>query len=473
MKLEAVTAELRPRTPWESVDLGLVLVRRDFWRVSGAWWLGMAPVLLLGLPLWFMNPAIFCLLFLWWLPVASRMELFVLSRRLFGEAPGWRLLVRELPRAIGRRFFYRMVWARFSPWRPLTMPVEDLEGLRGKDYRVRCRVLMMRGEAILSSLTLWRYLLAGWLVLALMGTLMLLLPGAVRAGWSETLSLWAEQAWVPAPAGLAAALPLSVMGSLFLVDLYATGAGFGFYVNQRTWNEGWDVELAFRRMGGRLRGILSLALVGFALLGERGFGQREPQEVIDHVLADPDFTVHWDVERTPVPWDWDFGGAGGSLGEELRTALVVLSLVGLAALLGWLLWRNRHLLAGTGDRPVRTPRRPARVVMGMDVRPESLPGDVGGEARRLWGEGRGREAMALLYRGAVSWMVGRGGVAISESDTEGDCLRKVRQDGSEHLDYFERLTEAWQVLAYAGRQPGAELVDELCGGWPFREGGAE
>ena len=47
MRLEDVTAELRPRSDWEAVDLGLALARRDFWRLFGAWWLGMSPAVIL------------------------------------------------------------------------------------------------------------------------------------------------------------------------------------------------------------------------------------------------------------------------------------------------------------------------------------------------------------------------------------------------------------------------------------------
>ena len=127
-----MTAELRPRSDWEAVDLGLALVRRDFWSLWSIWLLGMSPVLLLAVWLLPDHPFWFCFIFWWWIPVASRLVLFKLSRRLFGDDPSKRDVMREFPKAVSRRFFYRMFWARFSPWRPLTMPVEDLEGLKGK-----------------------------------------------------------------------------------------------------------------------------------------------------------------------------------------------------------------------------------------------------------------------------------------------------------------------------------------------------
>ena len=41
MRLDTVTAEIRPRSDWEAVDLGLALVRRDFWRCFAVWWLAV------------------------------------------------------------------------------------------------------------------------------------------------------------------------------------------------------------------------------------------------------------------------------------------------------------------------------------------------------------------------------------------------------------------------------------------------
>ena len=32
MRLDTVTAEIRPRSDWEAVDLGFAMVRRSFWR---------------------------------------------------------------------------------------------------------------------------------------------------------------------------------------------------------------------------------------------------------------------------------------------------------------------------------------------------------------------------------------------------------------------------------------------------------
>ena len=102
MKLEDVTMEIRPRSDFEAVDSGFAMARRDFWRCWLLWWMAMLPILAL-IPLMKTMPILWVVIFLWWKLTASRMVLYQLSRRLFGENPTWKGLWRELPRAWVRR----------------------------------------------------------------------------------------------------------------------------------------------------------------------------------------------------------------------------------------------------------------------------------------------------------------------------------------------------------------------------------
>lgn len=477
MKLEAVTAELRPRSEWEAVDLGVALVRRDFGKLSAAWWLGMLPVVLIGLPLLRNHPFWFCLVFWWWVPVSSRLTLFKLSRILFGENPKGRDLWREFPKAVIRRFGYRMLWARLSPWRPLTQPVEELEGLRGKDYSARCRILLRRGDSIVIMLAMWRFFLTFWLAFALFCTGLLFLPDTSMAEWQDAMSIWWEADGLVPPLGLSLAIVGSLCLSMWLVDMFSTGAGFGIYINHRTWIEGWDVELAFRRMANRLQGIagaLVVAVVGW--FGAPAHADEFAKETIDGVLAHKDFEVHTETIREPQPWNLDwleklfgFSGSGGSGMNALALLMKVGVFGGLAALLIWLIWKYRHLFAGRGGARVPKAKAQAKVVMGMEVTEESLPDDVARAALEAWRSGRRQEAMSLLYRGSISWMISKAGVEIAESDTENDCLSRVRQAQVGHLDYFGELTSNWVRLAYAREVPADETMERLCHQWPFRE----
>ena len=85
MRLDTVTAEIRPRSDWEALDLGFAMVRRSFWRCITVWWLALGiPTAIAAVLLWD-HPMFLLVLFWWWKPAGSRLVLFEVSRRLFGE----------------------------------------------------------------------------------------------------------------------------------------------------------------------------------------------------------------------------------------------------------------------------------------------------------------------------------------------------------------------------------------------------
>ena len=491
MRLEDVTMVIRPRSDWEAVDSGLAMARRDFWRCWVLWWMAVFPVLLL-IPVLAEYPVVWALVFFWCKLTGCRMILFQLSRRLFGENPGWSLLWRELPRALFRRFFYRMILARLSPWKTMAMPVEELEELRGGPFRRRMKVVMRRGEGMSVMLALMSVIGVFWLALGIFATSMLFVPETIKDEWSEQFSF--EDRWV-LPDGFAW---LSVGGLAFassLVDVFLTGAGFGLYVNSRTWVEGWDVELAFKRLANRLKGGVSLCLLaGVFWLGqtivisaqqddsepmEEEFAEQEdakvPKDVIQSIKQDPAFTIYKEKYKVPKtepsvhsPGAAPLAGLAGAMSFVGMMMLAVI-LLALCALIAWLVYRARFLHRA-GDGPARE-KENVRLVMGMEVAAESLPADVLAAARRMWAAGSHLQAMSLLYRGALSWWIERAGVEIIESDTEGDCLRRVMQSDYAQAPYFAALTESWIRGAYAKELPGQSVWEDLCSRWPFAEGG--
>jgi hypothetical protein len=358
------------------------------------------------------------------------------------------------------------------------MAVEDLEGLRGKDYAQRVRLLLRRGDATVVMLALWRAALTGWLALSVFFTAMMFLPAGQAEEWKALLEAWKDDSWGEIPAAVGWLGLISLLLSMSLVDVFSTGAGFGIYVNHRTWIEGWDVELAFRRLGNRLRGA-GAALLGLLLaFGMTPVAEAEveagPKETIEQVKAHEDFTVHSVDERVPKtrnPSSWSWGDVSWLAG--IAQALMWLVLGAFVAFVVWLIWRYRHLLRGSGSVGAkRVPPPQVRVVMGMEVAPESLPPDIPAAAMELWRVGRRQEAMSLLYRGTISRLIATGGVEIAESDTESDCLRRVAAEAAAHAGYFSGLTETWMRLAYGRSAPPDEAMQELCASWPFAEGRA-
>ncbi|MFT4177191.1 MAG: hypothetical protein QM627_11115 [Luteolibacter sp.] len=474
MRLDSVTAEIRPRSDWEAVDLGFALVRRDFWRCLGLWWLAMGVPLLLGGWLFWNYPSTFLLLFWWLKPAGGRMVLFQLSRRLFGENPSWKSVFRELPRVWWRRFFYRFCWARFSPWLPVTMAIEDLEGLRGKAYKQRCGQVLGRGDGPMMALSFSASTAVGWLAMVILVTAYLLIPGGQEGVVQETLqqvdfsNLW------DFPVVILRVTAMAIMIALSLVDVFVAGAGFGIYINNRTWIEGWDVELAFKRLARRLGKVAMLAGMLWMFAGPlpvRAEEPRAPEVVMREVKAAPEFKVNTmkmrvlkpkPPKRPSKPFSW----------EHLKTfgTMLFVSIAGLVlAFLIWLVWKSRHLWVFRGESAKLKPEKfPARVVMGMEVTPESLPENVPAAAWLLWQKGDAQGALGLLYRGAISGIIASGEVEIQESDTEGDCLRRVEAAGVRAFpDYFRSLTRDWMRQAYARIAPAEVEMRALCEGWPF------
>src|SRR5690606_9992514 len=102
-------------------------------------------------------------------------------------------------------------------------------------------------------------------------------------------------------------------------------------------------------------------------------------------------------------------------------------------------------------------------VRDLDIRPESLPDDIGAAAWSLWEHGEHRSALSLLYRGLLSRLVHAHALPIRDSSTEGDCLALAeRYLASDRHDYVSQLIRTWQRAVYGGENPQAPDIRRLC-----------
>jgi hypothetical protein len=105
-------------------------------------------------------------------------------------------------------------------------------------------------------------------------------------------------------------------------------------------------------------------------------------------------------------------------------------------------------------------------VRDLDIRPESLPANIGAAARALWDRGEQRAALSLLYRGLLSRLMHVHRVPIQSSTTEGDCLSllpgRVPPAAGE---YCIRLVDAWRAFVYGGSEAAAPVIHALCDGF--------
>jgi hypothetical protein len=241
MRLESITLHLRPRRPYEAMDLGVRLMQRNAGAVYRAWIAFVVPLCLAALTLLSVNSSL-AVLVIWWLkPLYDRMVLFVLARAVFGEPTDLRDVSASWRSLIGNGLIWALTFRRFDFARSFMLPVYMLEGLKGKRRRERSRVLQKntRGNAVL--LTVAYVHIEQALVWSAVMLLLLLVPQyspSPFVGWFS-----GEEP------SLAASL---IFGGVYIVVLavvepFYVASGFTLYLNRRVALEAWDIELDLRR----------------------------------------------------------------------------------------------------------------------------------------------------------------------------------------------------------------------------------
>ena len=512
MELEKVTAEIRPRTAWEAIDLGISLVRAHALSLLKGWMASAYPFCLVILALsW--NSLGWGVFLIWWLkPVFERVALHPLSRSLFGEHPTWRDTMKVLPSELRKNktlvlmgvvlavigaligmmddrearagmssilgltmiglFFYRSGLSR-----SLILPVKYLEGLDGARSKSRMQVLSLRSSGSAVSLTFICLLMELGLFASQLWFFYMMLPEGVEMGAVFFTDGWFDIDTEALPKWLWMMLALFYLNALTIVAWFYTGGGFGLYVNTRTWTEGWDIELKFKGLGQRLGLILiALCLIGSAPTLE---ANGEVNVAAEQVLAGEEFEVKTrevfkdqkgedqDDEQEGDSRSSDYGiGIFAGIGNMLFWGIMTVLVGGVI----WVIIRNLHLFGKGEPRGLHEAAKKVKTVAGMNVEPENLPPHLLQVARGLWDDGRHQEALGLLYRGAISSLMTHGLVEIEESDTEMDCLQRVLAKGEvANASYFKTLTGAWMSQAYAKRLPDDEVLAQLWGQWPYPE----
>jgi hypothetical protein len=190
------------------------------------------------------------------------------------------------------------------------------------------------------------------------------------------------------------------------------------------------------------------------------------------VKADPNLadertvrTLNWkesQKERKKSDWmDW-FKWIGNLFGWIAQFSRVLVWVI-IAALIGALaLFVVRIFMSGRKLGFAAKFVAPTHV-QDLDIRPESLPDDLGAAARALWDSGDSRAALALLYRGLLSRLAHVHEVPIRASSTEGDCLALAeRKLDAARFDYTTRLVRNWQRAIYGGMTLDTADVHALC-----------
>jgi hypothetical protein len=505
MRLDRLELELRRRTPWEALDLGMGMVRRWALPVYRVWFVFVfVPALLMLLILpkngwsWFV---------VWWLkPAADRLLLKVFSEASFGAAPTVKQVWQSLPELLRRSgLFGELTWRRLSFHRSFILPMLQLEGQRGMAFRKRSRILgrKTQGYAVwltqacacaMTLLGVGLLILALWLTPGDLMDVLTQLDALMKNGKPTFWFFFLMMTWLMAET---------------LVEPFYVAAGFSLYLNRRSDLEGWDIELAFRHMQAeraraqatpsfaRRNKGLSSALLFFLLIGvaAQPFAAHAEEAPLEEpvrvegearrqalaVLAEPDFGSIKETTR----WRWRNKRQDGTeykktretrethawtgwrallraLSEGMRVLLYGLMILALAVCV---VFFYRHRERFWPDALPQESRRP-ETLFGLDLRPEALPVDIPAAALAEAEAGHWVAALSLLYRGALVTLIERDRVVFRTGDTEDLCLVRVRGHvQGEVLTVFAALLLDWKAAAYAGKPPTLVRMHTLCAAW--------
>ncbi len=511
MNLNEIQANIRLRSPWEAVDLGFAMVQ--------AWWRAIyIPLAILtfgiGIPLFFIVPEdklwIAGIVFWWLKPLFDRLVLHIISHKLFNEElTSWQAL-KALPSLIWNTgFFQTMTFRRFSLSRGFNLPLWQLEQLRGKTRADRQSVLHIAAHSQAIWLTIGLWCIELILNLSLFVLLFLFLPENIQSDFFRNLFgnkgdyvIW-----------------LDILNYSFYIVIvtavhpFYVAANFALYINRRTQLEAWDIELDFRKLASRLHQtskniIPVLFAVFFSIsllltpspsyaenskttaektdniteyLNEDRLSADKSKDVIKKVmltenLDDKEITHRWikkdkEKKKKKKKLNSDFWDKVKNFLEPTAKVFGFIIEFGLWLLVAFgilllIYFRERWIHLFQGKRKIKEEYQSPDVMFGMDVRPESLPENIIDEARKLWQSEQHREALSLLYRGALIRLINQEKVKLQNSHTEGDVLKHASLKlNDKKQTYLKSLTIQWQLIAYAHRLPNETKMQELFSHW--------
>lgn len=501
MQLSKIKADIRLRGSWEAIDLGFAMVQVWAKTIYSPWIIVMA---FFGTVIWFIAPFIASFfdvdkqwvapLMLWWFkPVYDRFLLYIISQELFSFPVGIWQSLKKMPSLIRNNgLFSGLTYRRFSLSRGFNLPIWQLEGLKGLTRKKRQNLLHSRAHSQAVWLTIACIHFEIIIFLAFFGFILLWLPDQMQQEFFQKLignegnmsSLIEVLSYV-----------IAVIAIIIIEPFYIAGS-FSLYINRRTQLEAWDIELVFRHMADRLSsmktGVKKLASVVFAFIlttsilalslptamaEESAAKVVLPVEKSKSVITDLMQTEALKHKIVTETWQRkeeckskdkdddqdDDSGIGDIFGVIIRFGLWILLVVAIITLI---VYREKWIGLFNGDHQTKEQKARPDVLFGMDIRPDSLPDDIPTTAQKLWQDGQQREALSLLYRGALMQLVNKDDVPLEDSHTEGDILkisRKILQEQREQ--YLEKLTNVWRQTAYAHRFPSDAEAQYLFDHW--------
>lgn len=456
MQFDNAQIHIRQRPSMEALDLGVMLARRYWWSLLAGWLILAVPVFIGA---WLVPNLIFALMLLWWFkPLYERIPLTIVAASIFNGHASWSTIRRNI---LAPDCWLWLTLFRLSPGRSTLTPVAALEGNHSREGIVSTRRSLIRERTMGTYIWL---LILGWclelcIVLLLLITVASLvgieIPGDIlndpETGFTGMFTTDAFHYWT-------AKLVLTLFFVAYaLVAPFYICSGFALYLNRRIELEGWDIDIGFRKLAQRVAPILGLCLIllcvdtswaqpvdSESIESQKTSMQNEIEEVVNSDLIS-DERVRSRFEFDP-PEPQPYRVIPG-----LERILKILMWGMLVAAIGFLLYKLRVWEYAKYFRKGSTREKPIHSNVPMLRRELNLPDNVSAQATALWNSGHRRDALSLLYRGALYSLVTRHRCKIDLSYTEAACKREVKKTVPSRSKSFDSITTCWQQLAYANR----------------------
>ncbi len=522
MNINGIVINTRTRKPWQAINLGVVITRAWYWPLFFSWLIPSGTVALIAALAFPSLVSWLPITLVWWLkPFWDRGPLFIASRRLFNEPTSLIETLKGLPRLYVKDWLMWLTLRRFSTTRSYDLPVTCLEGLVGKTRRSRLATLHREG----SSESTWTLILLVHLemilVLAFIALVYLFIPLKFT---DDVLQFFKQQLSLD----LLIYNLLYFLAMALIAPFYAV-CGFSQYINRRIGLEGWGIELQFRQLvknhqlTSTVPTLLTLVFVGVCIFSaprtvyaesptppnvsvdQTVDGSNEKSEqlkmksVAKEILRGEAF--HQVRQKTNVrfkdskilkdndvpQWiisfaeflernDGTFQSAGeifkkisaffGSLARGIEVIIWCL----VAAFIIWVIYLYREffkrVLKIKPKVQVKMHEAPEQL-FGLDVRGSSLPERPIDVVKKLWESHEHREAISLLYRATLIHLINEKRLPFRSGFTEYDCFTTVKNayPNTPLTNYFGKLSNAWETIAYAHRIPDEKSVELLLAQW--------
>lgn len=499
MKLTDTTIEIRPRSAWESIDLGILLARRHGLLLITSWAIVTLPIFCLLTIIFWQAPVVTIesweiplvpIIVFWWLkPIFDRIPLYILSNAVFGQVPTLSNTLKFWLKSFKHNTIADLTIRRLNLARSFELPVSQLEMFKGKARRQRLRNLHL-GNNRAKLLTLLFINIEGILITTLLTVIFMIS--------SSTPSILPNQEYT-AETMLIDQLPFWKIHAYFF--LYAlvllitepiyVSCGFCLYLNRRVRMDAWDIELSFRRLSNRLTQTLSIVFITGCLVLIGGYPthlQAEPlnnqqttstqqqrdtdKKQIEQILKSPPFfeqeeqtRLRWinDPTSSPEPSVKDSSSFNwlGWLSLDFFKVFIWAVVIFAVLLVLWLFAKHLSITKKYQKAVI-----PPEQLFGLAITPESLPTNIVEEFERYWQQGQTRQALSLLYRALLSHLAHQYQIPLKSSHTEGEIVTLTKQTQiSTVTDFTQNLTNQWLLMAYGHYPIQPEQKQLLITGW--------